>query len=168
MFDKNTFFPGPSRPGAVLSTIQVTNIMDNLMVKEISQQDTLITSMNSSHDMNDILPTSYNEALKSREANNWKEAIVEEIKIMRDENLFKTIPLSHVSKSTKRADILSTRWVFVKKLAPLRFKERLVEQVFSISTGHKLCLNFCTYTYFSGIKTPTSNIMQTSMAAENL
>ncbi|MBW0469390.1 hypothetical protein O181_009105 [Austropuccinia psidii MF-1] len=107
-FDKTTFFPGPTKPGAVLSTIQVTNIADNLMVKEINRQDAVITSLNSSHNMNDILLTSYKEALKLREAENWKMAIAEEIKSMEDEKVLMKVPLSQVLKSTKRDDIWST------------------------------------------------------------
>ncbi|MBW0516908.1 hypothetical protein O181_056623 [Austropuccinia psidii MF-1] len=127
-FDENIFFPGPPKPGAVLLTIPVTNITDYLMVKEIDRQDAVITSLNSSHEMNDILLTSYKEALKLREAENWKMAIAEEIKSMEDEKVFKAIPLSRVLKSTKREDILRTRWVFVKKPTLLRFKARLVVQ----------------------------------------
>ncbi|MBW0562626.1 hypothetical protein O181_102341, partial [Austropuccinia psidii MF-1] len=64
-YDENNFFPGPSKPGVILSTIQVTNLTDNLMVKEINQQDAVITSLNTSHDMINTTPTSYKDALNS-------------------------------------------------------------------------------------------------------
>ncbi|MBW0539584.1 hypothetical protein O181_079299 [Austropuccinia psidii MF-1] len=151
-FDETTFFPGPPKPGAILSTIQVTNITDDSMVKEINRQDAMTTSMNSSHDINSIIPTSYKEALQSKEAEDWKKAIVEEIKSMKDEHVFKTIPLSQVLKSTKREDTLSMRWVFVKKPAPLRFKARLVAQGFRQVQGINFDKTFAPTPTFAALR----------------
>ncbi|MBW0524975.1 hypothetical protein O181_064690 [Austropuccinia psidii MF-1] len=129
-FDENTFFPGSPKPGAILSTIQVTNLTDNSMVEEINRQDAVTTSLNTSHDMASTTPTSYKDAINLKEADRLQEAISQELESIKVEKVFKTISLSQVLKSTKRENLLSTKWVFVKKLTPLRFKARLVARVF--------------------------------------
>ncbi|MBW0501754.1 hypothetical protein O181_041469 [Austropuccinia psidii MF-1] len=126
--------------------------MDDSMIKEINRQDAIITSMNSSHDMSDALQTSYNKARKSREAEDWKKAIAEEIKSMKDEHIFKMLPVSHVLKSIKREEILSTRWVFVKKPAPLRFKERLVARGFQQVQGINFDKTFAPTPTFAALR----------------
>ncbi|MBW0541760.1 hypothetical protein O181_081475 [Austropuccinia psidii MF-1] len=113
-----------------ISTIQALNLFDPSMVKEIEYQDKIISSMNSTHDMSHMIPTDYKEALKSAKSENWKSAMNKELNSMEEENVFSTVNINTALQQTPRESILSTKWVFVKKSKPERYKARLVARGF--------------------------------------
>ncbi|MBW0491421.1 hypothetical protein O181_031136 [Austropuccinia psidii MF-1] len=86
--------------------------------------------MNSTHDISQTVPTNYKEALKSEENENWKSAMNDEMNSMRKENVFLTVNINTALQETPRESILRTKWVFVKKSKPERYKARLVARGF--------------------------------------
>ncbi|MBW0476448.1 hypothetical protein O181_016163 [Austropuccinia psidii MF-1] len=104
--------------------MQVANLMEKTMFKEINRQDLVIASLSSSHDMPTTMPTCHKEALQSKEAEKWQKAIAEEVKSMRNKDVFKKVSLSQVLKCTKREDILSTRWVFFQETSNFTFQRK--------------------------------------------
>ncbi|MBW0582542.1 hypothetical protein O181_122257 [Austropuccinia psidii MF-1] len=100
------------------------------MIKEINLQDKMISSMNSSCEISNIIPTTYKEAFESTDVNNWKTAIKDELSSMNNEKVFKIVNLKEALEVVPRESILSRKWVFVKKTKPERYKARLMARGF--------------------------------------
>ncbi|MBW0535808.1 hypothetical protein O181_075523 [Austropuccinia psidii MF-1] len=99
-----------------------------MMVTEIQLQDKLIHSMTTTSDPDNILPTTYREAMSSSQKNELLTAIDEELKSMGEEGVFEVVDLKHALSVVPHDSILSSKWVFVKK--PERYKARLVARGF--------------------------------------
>ncbi|MBW0538379.1 hypothetical protein O181_078094 [Austropuccinia psidii MF-1] len=129
-FDKGNFFPYniPSRGSAM--SIQAKNIFDSSMIKELEQQESFISTINHTHDLCNLIPTTYKEALSSNEKIQWQEAITEELSSMIQEEVFKNVLIKDALNEVPHNSILSTKWVFVKKCKPKRYMARLVAQGF--------------------------------------
>ncbi|MBW0503131.1 hypothetical protein O181_042846 [Austropuccinia psidii MF-1] len=126
-FDETTMFQG-NQPE--IETIQVKDLFDGAMISEIEKQEQLVHCLNSKNDMPDILPSSYKEAMQSDESNDWSNAIDEELRSMEEEKVFEITDLSRALREVPHESICSTKWVFVKKQKPQRFKARLVARGF--------------------------------------
>ncbi|MBW0573649.1 hypothetical protein O181_113364 [Austropuccinia psidii MF-1] len=98
------------------------------MIKEMNNQDKLITAISKDTDPEVILPTSYREAIKSADRDQWMAAIKDELNGMIEENVFQQVELKQALAEVLHESILSTKWVFVKK--PERYKARLVARGF--------------------------------------
>ncbi|MBW0547306.1 hypothetical protein O181_087021 [Austropuccinia psidii MF-1] len=126
-FDEDTFFQ-PKQ--SVLSSIQINNIFDDSMIKQINLQDSFISELNSLNDLSLTMPSTYKEAMTSPQAVLWKQAINDELNSMSEQNVFIETNLQDALKEVPRESILSTKWVFAKKGKPERFKGRLVARGF--------------------------------------
>ncbi|MBW0490169.1 hypothetical protein O181_029884 [Austropuccinia psidii MF-1] len=124
-FDEYTFY---NNTQPKLQSIQINNLFDESMVKEINQQDKLIATLTKETDPAVMLPTTYREAIHSKEKEQWLGAIKDELNSMKEENVFETVDLRHALAEVPHESILSTKWVFVKK--PERYKARLVARGF--------------------------------------
>ncbi|MBW0469179.1 hypothetical protein O181_008894 [Austropuccinia psidii MF-1] len=100
------------------------------MILAVKKQDDLVKSVNVSHDPINGAPISYKEAITLGEANEWGVAINEELASMNDQHVFEILTVQKALMEVPRKSILSTKWVFMRKLKPLRFKARLVAQGF--------------------------------------
>ncbi|MBW0491794.1 hypothetical protein O181_031509 [Austropuccinia psidii MF-1] len=132
-FDENNFYHIPK--DQILSSIQVLDLMDNSMVKEIELQDSLICSLNTQSNLCDVILTSLKEVSLLPDKELWEEAMNDEITSMEEEKVFELTDLSTVLKTQKISDILSSKWVFAKKTAPLCYKARLVARGFQQTRG---------------------------------
>ncbi|MBW0479543.1 hypothetical protein O181_019258 [Austropuccinia psidii MF-1] len=111
VFDENKGQPTDGRvPG--VSTIQIQNIFDTSMIKEIGYQDEQVELMNVSASLHSDAPDSYKEALASNEKQEWKEAILAEIASMGKMKVWTEVPKNAASS------VLGTRWVFTVKRDP--------------------------------------------------
>ncbi|MBW0570797.1 hypothetical protein O181_110512, partial [Austropuccinia psidii MF-1] len=115
---------------STLSSIQINNIFDDSMIKQINLQDLLISELNSSDDLSSTIPTNYKEAMSSPQATLWEQAINKELRSMAEQDVFIETSLQNALKEVPRESILSTKWVFAKKGKPERFKGQLVAQGF--------------------------------------
>ncbi|MBW0538815.1 hypothetical protein O181_078530 [Austropuccinia psidii MF-1] len=129
-FDKETPYMNGSRINVELANIQVNDIFDASMIKQIELQDSFVSEINLGHDVVDIIPVSYDEALISAELDGWKQAISEELQCMKDQDVFEFHDLGDALQEVPRESILSTKWVFTKKTRPRKFKSRLVARGF--------------------------------------
>ena len=68
-------------------------------------------------------PTSYTQAMRSRESTHWKTAIEAEFKSLRQLKTYEIIPKESVPKDAK---LLDTKFVFTRKPPPVLYKARLV------------------------------------------
>ncbi|MBW0533606.1 hypothetical protein O181_073321 [Austropuccinia psidii MF-1] len=110
----------------VLSFVDTRNIFDDSMIKKVEEQDHMINLANIVYDPVTAAPINYHEALKSEEADDWRTAIKEELGSMDEQKVFEILDIRASLMEVPRESILSTKWVFTKKLKPLRFKARLV------------------------------------------
>ncbi|MBW0580557.1 hypothetical protein O181_120272 [Austropuccinia psidii MF-1] len=124
-FDENTFYKPRDTH---VQSIQVTDLFDEYMVKEINNQDKLITTISKETDPEVVLPNSYHEAIKSANRNQWIKAMKDRLNSMIEENLFKRVGLKQALAKVPHESILSTKWLFVKK--PERYKPGLVARGF--------------------------------------
>ncbi|MBW0540613.1 hypothetical protein O181_080328 [Austropuccinia psidii MF-1] len=99
-------------------TIQALNIFDDSMIKEIDSQDRMISSLNSSFKISDIIPTTYKEAFESYDVDKRKTAINDELSSMNRKKVFTVVNLKEALKTVPWESILSSKWVFVKKEKP--------------------------------------------------
>ncbi|MBW0502546.1 hypothetical protein O181_042261 [Austropuccinia psidii MF-1] len=127
LLDELSFYRGSSYQNEVKS-IQVRNIFDGSMVNELNQQDATVRNLANQSSSHLSIPTTYKEAIVSDNGANWIEAINEEIRSMKNEEVFSSILLKDALREVPRESILSTKWVFTKK--PERFKARLVARGF--------------------------------------
>ncbi|MBW0563061.1 hypothetical protein O181_102776 [Austropuccinia psidii MF-1] len=94
------------------------------MIDEIESQDRLITAISSKANPAMLLPTTYQEVLKSPNKKEWVEAIDKELASLIKEDIFEYVNLRQALAQVPHESILSTKLVFVKK--PDRYKARLV------------------------------------------
>ncbi|MBW0559712.1 hypothetical protein O181_099427 [Austropuccinia psidii MF-1] len=113
-----------------ISTIQAMHIFDDSMIKEINLQDKMVSSLNSNCKLSNVIPTTYKEAFDSSDGDKWGSATNDELSSMHDEKVFTTVNLKEALKIVPRESILSSKWVFVKKEKPERYKARLVARGF--------------------------------------
>ncbi|MBW0554425.1 hypothetical protein O181_094140 [Austropuccinia psidii MF-1] len=106
----------------VIHDIQVENLFDPGTINELQKQDAFIQTLSALSPMEHLLLITYNEAIKSVEADKWKAAINEELLSMEEENVFKVCTLADVLKRVDSKDILSINWDFAKKTKPIQYK----------------------------------------------
>ncbi|MBW0517980.1 hypothetical protein O181_057695 [Austropuccinia psidii MF-1] len=129
-FDKETPYMADSRENVKMADIQVDDVFDASMIRQIEPQDSFVSEINSQHDIVDTVPIIYNDALISAESDGWKQAIDEELQCMKDQDVFEFHDLGKALQEVPCESILSTKWVFTKKTKPQRFKSRLVARSF--------------------------------------
>ncbi|MBW0481226.1 hypothetical protein O181_020941 [Austropuccinia psidii MF-1] len=120
-FDENTFYNSKHHN---VQSIQVYDLFKESMINKINHQDKLITAIFKETYQAIMLPTTYHEAINSRDKDQWIEAIEDGLSSMKEENVFKMVELKKELAEVLHESILSTKWVFVKK--PGRYKARLV------------------------------------------
>ncbi|MBW0541448.1 hypothetical protein O181_081163 [Austropuccinia psidii MF-1] len=113
-----------------IGEIQAKELFDGSMIDEIQKQDRMVNQMSKQHDLLNSMPTSYKDAMNSHESNNWSHAIKEELGSMAQENVFEITSLKDALAKVPHESICSTKWVFVKKDKPQRYKARLVARGF--------------------------------------
>ncbi|MBW0494812.1 hypothetical protein O181_034527 [Austropuccinia psidii MF-1] len=86
--------------------------------------------INHTHDLFNVIPTTYKEALSSNEKKRCQEAITEELSSMTQEEVFENVSIKDALNEVPHNSILSTKWVCVKKCKPERYKAQLVAQGF--------------------------------------
>ncbi|MBW0539772.1 hypothetical protein O181_079487 [Austropuccinia psidii MF-1] len=126
-FDEMTMFQGNKLE---IDTIQGKDLFYGAMINEIERQEHLVDFLNNENTMHEILPSSYKEAMESEESSNWLNAIEDELKSMEEEKVFEVTNLGQALTEVPHESICSTKWVFVKKQKPQRFKARLVARGF--------------------------------------
>ncbi|MBW0555671.1 hypothetical protein O181_095386 [Austropuccinia psidii MF-1] len=124
-FDENAFY---NTKHSDVRSIQISNLLDDSMIKEITRQDRLIATLSKETDPAIMLPTTYREAINSKDKDQWIGAIKDELKSMEEESVFEMVDLKQALAEVPHESILSTKWVFVKK--PKRYKARFVAQGF--------------------------------------
>ncbi|MBW0536179.1 hypothetical protein O181_075894, partial [Austropuccinia psidii MF-1] len=122
-FDELTFYDGVL-VNSNINVIQVQDVFDDSMVKELDKQDELIPQILNHNALQVSIPSTYKEAIILGNKDEWIGAINEEIGSMATEKVFTTFDLGDALKEVPHESILSTKWVFTKK--PGRFKARLV------------------------------------------
>ncbi|MBW0535087.1 hypothetical protein O181_074802 [Austropuccinia psidii MF-1] len=150
--DESTFYEKHS-----ISTIQALNIVDDSMIKEMDSQDKMISSLNSSCNISNILPMTYKESFESRDIVKWKAAINDELSSMNSEKVFTIVNLKEALKNVPRESILSSKWVFVKKNKPKRYKARLVARGFRQIQGINFEETFASTGTFNALRLLFSN-----------
>ncbi|MBW0501750.1 hypothetical protein O181_041465 [Austropuccinia psidii MF-1] len=116
-------------------TIQAMHTFDDSMIKEIALQDKIVSSLNSSCKLSNIIPTTYKEAYESSDGDEWKAAINDELSSINDEKVFTIVSPKEALEVVPRESILSSKWVFVKKTKPERYKATLVARGFKQIQG---------------------------------
>ncbi|MBW0476964.1 hypothetical protein O181_016679 [Austropuccinia psidii MF-1] len=80
------------RPGAgQTKSIQVNNSFEKSMVNKLINQDMLITEISSATNLDIALPTTYQEAIKSVNRNQWITAINDKLESMFEESFLKPL-----------------------------------------------------------------------------
>ncbi|MBW0481181.1 hypothetical protein O181_020896 [Austropuccinia psidii MF-1] len=98
-------------------------------------QDLLICSLNTQFNLCDVIPTSLKEISLLPDKELWEKAMNDEITSMVEEEVFELTDLSTVLQTQQVSNILSSKWVFAKKTAPLRYKACLVARGFRQTRG---------------------------------
>ncbi|MBW0538074.1 hypothetical protein O181_077789 [Austropuccinia psidii MF-1] len=129
-FDERSFFKDTCSLTSSALLIQVSHVFEDSMIKKIKQQDQIINLANIVYDPVTAAPINYNEAIKSAESDDWCTAIGEELESMDEQRVFEISNIRNALKEVPHESILSTKWVFTKKLKPLCFKARLVARGF--------------------------------------
>ncbi|MBW0489545.1 hypothetical protein O181_029260 [Austropuccinia psidii MF-1] len=124
-FDETTFYDAKNSD---VRSIQIGNLFDDSMIREINLHDKLIATISKETDPAIMLPTTYREAINSEDKDKWVGAIKDELKSMEEEHVFEVVDLRAALAEVPHESILSTKWVFVKK--PERYKARLVARGF--------------------------------------
>ncbi|MBW0536227.1 hypothetical protein O181_075942, partial [Austropuccinia psidii MF-1] len=126
-FDESTFYDDKAIDNNI-SSIQIHDLFDNSMVKELNLQDKSTADALNTTGLHLSVPSNYKEAMISINKTDWVSAIDEEIGSMMTEKVFTPSDLHNALKEVPHQSILGTRWVFTKK--PDRFKARLVARGF--------------------------------------
>ncbi|MBW0499299.1 hypothetical protein O181_039014 [Austropuccinia psidii MF-1] len=129
-FDKDSYFNPKSTTHHTISKIQVDNLFDGSIIGQLNKQDSVISVLNSSNNPTEALPMTYNKAMSSLQAEEWKKAMLEGLNSMTEKKVFVSSNISKALKETPRESILSTKWVFAIKGSPERFKGWLVARGF--------------------------------------
>ncbi|MBW0473389.1 hypothetical protein O181_013104 [Austropuccinia psidii MF-1] len=124
--DESSFFPTKHN----ISGIQALNLLYDVMIKELATHDRMISTITSYPDPVSINPTHYRDIINSAERDSWLLAVKEELSSMNEQDVFAVIEMRDTLHAVKTEDILTTRWVFMKKHHPDRFKATLVAQGF--------------------------------------
>ncbi|MBW0562844.1 hypothetical protein O181_102559 [Austropuccinia psidii MF-1] len=140
-----------------ISTIQAMHIFDDSMIKEINLQDKMVSSLNSNCKLSNVIPTTYKEAFDSGDGDKWGSAINEELSSKHDEKVFTTVNLKEALRIVPRESILSSKWVFVKKEKPERYKARLVARGFRQIQGINFEKTFAPTPTFNSLRLLFSN-----------
>ncbi|MBW0548859.1 hypothetical protein O181_088574 [Austropuccinia psidii MF-1] len=126
-FDESTFYDDKAIDNNI-SLIQIHDLFDNSMVKELNLQDKSTADALNIAGLHLSVPSNYREAMVSINKTDWVRAIDEEIGSMVTEKVFTPFNLHEALKEVPHESILGTKWVFTKK--PDRFKARLVARGF--------------------------------------
>ncbi|MBW0526387.1 hypothetical protein O181_066102 [Austropuccinia psidii MF-1] len=105
-------------------------IFNHQAKKDLGEKTVIGYNLGIMEDSKAALPMTYDEAMSSLQAKEWKKAIVEELNSMTEQQVFVAFNISKELKETPRDSILSTKWVFVKKGSLERFKGWLVARGF--------------------------------------
>ena len=117
-------------------------------------KDYAMTTMDSQNELNEILavgagigggflntseliPMTYEDAMKTKDAESWKKAVHEEYQRMMHHQVFKPIPISQIPKNAK---ILTSTWS-MKKKANGTFRARLNARGFEQKPGEHYSVN---------------------------
>ncbi|MBW0538921.1 hypothetical protein O181_078636 [Austropuccinia psidii MF-1] len=124
---KEDEFPQIDKAGGIhLKTIELKDLFDNRLIREIKEQDECLNLLNVSSMYCNGAPTNYHEARSSPQAHEWMAACEEEL-----ENL-KRMGVWEEAEGNNTTQVLGTRWVFAVKSdsdgKPIRHKARLVVQ----------------------------------------
>ncbi|MBW0540441.1 hypothetical protein O181_080156 [Austropuccinia psidii MF-1] len=148
-FDESTFYDYKAIDNNI-SSIQIHDLFDNSMVKELNLQDKSTADALNITGLHLLVPSNYREAMVSINKTDWVGAIDEEIGSMVTEKVFTPSDLHDALKEVPHQSILGTKWVFTKK--PDRFKARLVARGFRQIPGINYDETFA--------PTPTFNSLQ--------
>ncbi|MBW0471732.1 hypothetical protein O181_011447 [Austropuccinia psidii MF-1] len=110
--------------------IQARELFDGSMIEEIHKQDQMVSQMSKQHNLLNSMPTFYKDTMNFHELVNWFHAIKDELGSMAQEDVFEITSLKDASATVLHESICSTKWVFVKKDKPQKYKERLVSRGF--------------------------------------
>lgn len=86
-------------------------------------------------------PISYSEAINSEYREEWKEAIREELKAMKDNNVWEILDKPEKTSESKNMNIIDSRWIFKRKTqenGSEKFKARLVIRGFKDKNTYEL------------------------------
>ncbi|MBW0478945.1 hypothetical protein O181_018660 [Austropuccinia psidii MF-1] len=128
VFDEDSYYINHSPQNANVNLLQVRDIFDSSMVKELNKQDQSATHLSNTSGLEISIPSTYHEAMISDNKVFLTKAINKEIKSMQAENVFISVDLNESLREVPHESILGTKWVFTKK--PERFKARLVARGF--------------------------------------
>ncbi|MBW0477965.1 hypothetical protein O181_017680 [Austropuccinia psidii MF-1] len=137
---------------SILLAIQIDNIFDGSMIKERQFQDSLVLVINPFTHLSTTLPTDYNLAMNSPQANHWKREIKEELHSMKEKDVFIQTTLWKALMEVPQESILSTKWVFENKCNPERYKGHLVARGFRKIQGINIEETFAPTPTFGALK----------------
>ncbi|MBW0562097.1 hypothetical protein O181_101812, partial [Austropuccinia psidii MF-1] len=125
VFDERSRLPEASQtPGAC--SIEITHLLDPSMIQEVEAQDQSLEIMTLTAVLDGDSPRTYHEAMKTEDANKWKEAMKEELEAMSKMAVWEEV------SSHQNQHVLGTRWVFATKRNQenevIRQKARIVVQ----------------------------------------
>ncbi|MBW0488050.1 hypothetical protein O181_027765 [Austropuccinia psidii MF-1] len=103
------FYNTPPKKVPAIHNIKVENLFDPGTINELQKQDAVIQTLSALSPVEHLLPITYDEAVKSVEADKWREAINEELLRMKEEDVFKVCTLTDALKHVTLKDILSTK-----------------------------------------------------------
>ncbi|MBW0539131.1 hypothetical protein O181_078846 [Austropuccinia psidii MF-1] len=112
-FDEVTFYDGVLI-NSNINAIQVQDVFDDSMVKELNKQDELIPQILNHNALQVSIPSTYKEAIISGNKDEWIGAINEEIGSGATEKVFTTFDLGDALKEVPHESILSTKTFNVK------------------------------------------------------
>ncbi|MBW0490659.1 hypothetical protein O181_030374 [Austropuccinia psidii MF-1] len=148
-FDELTFYE-EALGSTDVKSIQVKDIFDDSMFRELDRQDKSIMAMATQSGLQVSIPATYKEALMSSNKTNWISAINEEIESMKEQEVFTPVVLKDAFKDVPHESILGTRWIFTKK--PDRFKAHLVARGFRQIHGRNYVETFAPTPTFNSLR----------------
>ncbi|MBW0540467.1 hypothetical protein O181_080182 [Austropuccinia psidii MF-1] len=125
VFDERSRLTEASQtPGAC--AIEITHLLDPSMIQEVEAQDRSLEIMTLTAVLDGDSPRTYHEAMKTEDANKWKEAMEEELEAMSKMEVWEEV------SGHQHQHVLGTRWVFATKRNQenevTRHKARIVVQ----------------------------------------
>ncbi|MBW0484569.1 hypothetical protein O181_024284 [Austropuccinia psidii MF-1] len=126
MFLEDNFIFRPSNGDVSVNHIEITNLFDSTMYREIILQDEFFELMKISSNYCSGTPTNFREAQTCSDNTEWMNACGEELRNLQDMGVWETC------NNSNGHQVLGTRWVFTTKTDSagqiLRYKARLVVQ----------------------------------------
>ncbi|MBW0526012.1 hypothetical protein O181_065727 [Austropuccinia psidii MF-1] len=124
---KEDIFPRLGKKGKIdLNLIELNNIFDDRLIREMQEQDKCLHLLNVSSMYCNGAPTTYHEAKKTPQALELMTACKEELMNLKDMDVWEEVEHDSNTKT------LGTRWVFALKMdsngKPIRHKAQLVVQ----------------------------------------